>query len=160
MLPLAFFIIEFGESNRNNLKMLDITFLDDILTVIAVVETSFTGLLSYKRRFRKAKNIRDDNLIGAALFGAVAATSITATFIICRHIYKSTTYDSRSRRRYKHIVDALVQSSLLYSVVAFVATICGFFNKGDLINSAMTVIIAEYVQALCAIVSVSLKPTK
>ncbi|KAF9559280.1 hypothetical protein CPC08DRAFT_708943 [Agrocybe pediades] len=55
-------------------------------------------------------------LLSGAMLASVAATSLATTFIICRQIYKHTKHRSRSRRRYRKIIDALIQSSALYSI--------------------------------------------
>ena len=91
------------------------------------------------------------------MLSAIAATSLTATFTICLHIYTSTTHNHRSRRRYKHIIDTLVQSSVSYTTAVVLGTILAFLNTGSLQDSINIIILENYYETLVDVASVSTK---
>jgi len=56
-----------------------------------------------------------DIVLGTSLCVTVT-TSVLATFVIGAQIYVSTNKNHKVRRRYKHIIEIIIQSSALYSV--------------------------------------------
>ena len=57
------------------------------------------------------------------------ATSVLATFVIGARIYSSTAMNHRARRRYKHIVEIIVQSSALYSLCILLAAVADLVDN-------------------------------
>ncbi|KAF9542234.1 hypothetical protein CPC08DRAFT_824285 [Agrocybe pediades] len=62
-------------------------------------------------------------ILDGAMYVSVAATSLAATYIICGQVYTHTKPGSRSRRRYRNVIDALIQSSALYSSVIVIEAV-------------------------------------
>ncbi|KAF9554616.1 hypothetical protein CPC08DRAFT_821600 [Agrocybe pediades] len=125
---------------------------------LAIVDATLTCLLILKPGFRTAQNNRLANRIGGTLFAFVAATSLSATFVICYHIYVKTSLDRRSRRRYQHILDILVQSSSVYSVSVLVIAIFGFIFTGEVQSSLTLVAVSDFFESF-AFVMAGLAPT-
>ncbi|KAF9542237.1 hypothetical protein CPC08DRAFT_716970 [Agrocybe pediades] len=63
------------------------------------------------------------SILDGAMFISVAVTSLAATFTICWQVYVHTKHVSRSRRRYRNVMDALIQSSALYSSVLVIEAV-------------------------------------
>jgi len=86
------------------------------------------------------RRIDQANIIGAATFGSVAATSVTSTLIICRAIYSNTPRGGRYRARYKYIADIIIQSSAIYSTLMLLLFILQLM---DLFDFALGIHIAD-----------------
>jgi len=112
-------------------------------------------LFNTKKSFKTLQKGLLINRISGATNSAVVATSITATFIICRHIYATTSHDRRTRRRYKHIVDILIQSSILYTTAVLADIVLQFVNTGTLQNSIKLEILLNYFEIFPIVTSVS-----
>ena len=80
--------------------------------------------------------------------------SLTATIIICHCIHTKTANQVQDRRRYRHIIDILIQSSVLYTVVTIGTTIDSFLATGDLASSMDVFLVNEYFEALTLVISV------
>jgi len=129
-----------------------------LYTVALIITQVVLGLLVYLRPgYATEKHDHQGLVVVGSMFGAVAATSLTATFIICRHIYTRTSQDPRSRRRYKNIVDILIQSSAIYATFSFIVTICSSLNTGDLQNDDLIIIqLVDYFEGLTSALSVGI----
>jgi len=89
----------------------------------------------------------------------VAVTSLASTLVICYHIYSSTTQDRRSRQRYKHVVDIMVQSSLVYTSIVAFDSVVGFLNTTPKQQLSLTIqSLSHYTDFLASITSVSVHP--
>jgi len=88
-----------------------------------IAHISLTITRSQSNTLERVRRASQETIIFAAIFGTVAATSITSTFIICRTIYANTPYDGQSRVRFKYIADILIQSSAIYSTVMLLSFI-------------------------------------
>jgi len=89
--------------------------------MIAHISLIITG--SQNNTLETGRQASQETIIFAMIFGTVAATSITSTFIICRTIYANATNDGKSRVRFKYIADILIQSSAIYSTVMLLSFI-------------------------------------
>ena len=105
--------------------------------------------------FDTMQRSQQSNDIIGGMFVAVALTSLTATFIICHHIYKSTYQDRRSRRRYRHILNILMQSSVIYTAAVLLETVVTIIYAGGSEPPVNLVILANYCDALLTITIVS-----
>ena len=83
---------------------------------------------------------------------SAATTSLASTFIICQHIYLNTT--RISIHRYKHIIDILLQSCILYTTSLIAMAICSFLDTGYVKSSVMIVVFADYFGSLAMIMTV------
>ncbi|KAF9547319.1 hypothetical protein CPC08DRAFT_755482 [Agrocybe pediades] len=88
---------------------------------------------------------------------SIVATSLTATLIICYQIY-SRTMTSGLSRKYKRIMDVLIQSSALYSSVSIVQAVSGFTNGGNVAVSTSAFTLGEYATVLMTLMA-GLSPT-
>lgn len=122
---------------------------------LVVVDMTFIGLSAFDFGSDSHRLARKANILTGTLFASVVATSITATFVICHHIYKSTTLNVRARRRYKHIVDILVQSSVMYTISVILVTICNFLDTGNVLSSVDAIVLEEYAQSISVVMTVS-----
>lgn len=88
------------------------------------------------------------------LFSVTAATSILATLIIAYQIY-SLTVDFSRHKRYWYIVEIMVQSVVIYSVLMLAQAICLFLNPGYFNEKPELYIVEGYFTTLGGISSVS-----
>ncbi|KAF4618065.1 hypothetical protein D9613_012672 [Agrocybe pediades] len=100
--------------------------------------------------------INDD--INAVANASVGVTSVVATFMICRKVYMHTESGSRSRKRYQNVLNALIQSSAVYSVTMLCMAIFGFLDTGFIESSLTVVEISEYLGCFSILVG-GLAPT-
>jgi len=120
---------------------------------------AFVSLFYLHPDFYTAERARQADRIAGAAQVSVVVTSLTASFTICYHIYTSTSRDTRSRRRYMHIVELLVQSSFVYTVMQTVLIVDYFMGTGTLgDNKIILFILGDYFNALANIASVSHMP--
>jgi len=118
------------------------------------VSLVFRILYTFEPSFKTIKRARQGNYIVGALFCTTAATSLMATSVICYKIYSSTAQNRHSRRQYKHIVDTLIQSSTLYTVVVLIATVAGFLDTGKVQTSIKIIVLNNYFESLMIMASV------
>ncbi|KAF9536221.1 hypothetical protein CPC08DRAFT_771668 [Agrocybe pediades] len=85
------------------------------------------------------------------MFVSVAATSVMVTFIICRQVYAHTKPGSRSRRRYRNVIDTLIQSSALYSGVLVIEAVL-YIIEGNLQNMYPGILL-QYFDVVAALVT-------
>ncbi|KAF4615088.1 hypothetical protein D9613_003287 [Agrocybe pediades] len=136
-LPLGLFVVEF---------------------LLVLTNTAFVGLTYMRKSFRNDERVHQSALISGVLETVAVATSLSATFIICQHIYSNTSQDRRSRQRYKHIVDILVQSSVLYTTSVLLGAICGFLDRGKVTSPIKAIILDNYADTVLQIMT-GLAPT-
>jgi len=136
VLPLGFFVAEFSKLRYSYVR----TWIPDNLPLysIALIIAQISLLLIGFRN--PLLRISQENIIAAAIFGTVAATSITSTFTICQTIYSNTTPEGRARSRYKYIADIIIQSSAIYSLLMLLLFI---FELLDLLRFTVGVHIAQ-----------------
>ncbi|KAF4610131.1 hypothetical protein D9613_010215 [Agrocybe pediades] len=96
--------------------------------------------------------------LSAATFSVAAATSFVATGVICLQIWQHSTLRSRSRKHYRTIIRALIESSALYTVAVLCLAILNFTNTGSFEKSLETYTIFQIIDAATQIIS-GLAPT-
>jgi len=97
--------------------------------------------------------------ISVASITTGAVTNLTTTTIISYQIYSTTARDRRARRRYQHIVNALIQSCSIYTIAAIFDAILGLLgtfsqNEG---MSQTTYVIENYINLILSAASVSIQ---
>ncbi|KAF9542584.1 hypothetical protein CPC08DRAFT_439190 [Agrocybe pediades] len=125
-----------------------------IILFIAEITLDFTTfvldvLLDFIPKYQTDAHDRLYNkLLEASLF-VTAATSILATFIIAYRIYASTARCKGSWKRYRYIVEIIVQSSAMYSVTALCFAIVASIDNAKLLQQQGTVLwnAAQYILA-------------
>ncbi|KAF4613776.1 hypothetical protein D9613_007358 [Agrocybe pediades] len=96
--------------------------------------------------------------LDGAMYISVAATSLTSTFVICWQVYVHTKHGSRSRRRYRNVMDALIQSSALYSSVLVIEAVLDIMEgplstKPTTLQTTYLDLIAQYVNVVVALLT-------
>ncbi|KAF9544384.1 hypothetical protein CPC08DRAFT_730290 [Agrocybe pediades] len=136
LLPIALFIVETG------------------LVVSSMV---YICLLDAKPELVSPRTSQISSRLSAARFISVAVTSLVATFMICRQIYGHTEPGSKARRRYRRVIDTLIQSSGVYPVtVVFLAILDILASHIEKLSDEFTVnAIEHYVSAVAEIFSVA-----
>lgn len=125
-----------------------------LISVLVITHAVFTVNIYFNTSFITDQHFRQLNDISGALFSTAAATSLLATSIICWQIFTNTSRDPRSRRRYKHITDALTQSCAVYTSLVVIETVIGFLDRGQIQESISLIILDCYTEALVTITSV------
>ncbi|KAF9560015.1 hypothetical protein CPC08DRAFT_762940 [Agrocybe pediades] len=136
-LPIALFVVE---------------------TVLVISNMIYICLVNVKPGFSTQKTDEINTRIRATMLVSVAATSIVATYTICRQIYSHTKPGSRTRRRYRNLIDALIQSSGVYSVVVVIEAVLCFTENGELVDCFGSFLAVDYVAAISEVVT-GLAPT-
>ncbi|KAF9560017.1 hypothetical protein CPC08DRAFT_762942 [Agrocybe pediades] len=140
----------YGQSLRASLLP---TSLFVVETVLVISATVYKLLIDTKPGFEAASRDEINDRLHAAMLVSVALTSVVATFMICRQIYVHTTPGSRARKSYHKVIDALIQSSGLYSIIVIFLAILGFLENGEFQNAFMVAQLMEYVGTLTFAVS-------
>jgi len=104
--------------------------------------------------FNTIERVKQADHIAGAMYASVAATSVATTFIIWHFIYSQTIFNG-GYRRYKDIIDILIQSSAVYSAIAVATTVCAFLITGEAETSMNVVIVDNYFEGISVIMTVS-----
>ncbi|KAF9558690.1 hypothetical protein CPC08DRAFT_549836 [Agrocybe pediades] len=144
-----------GRSVHTYLLPVGLLIIETALIVAVIV---FDCLLSVLPNFPTDRTKAIGNRLTSAMFISVSATSLAATFIICRQIYLYTSPGTQSRRRYQNIIDTLVQSSALYTAVAVLEVVPGFIETNDPASTVKLMGAVNYAYCLSTIVA-GLAPT-
>ncbi|KAF9554113.1 hypothetical protein CPC08DRAFT_198328 [Agrocybe pediades] len=121
---------------------------------LVISATVYSSFVSAKPGFATAQTSQISNKLVAIALTSAAATSLVSTFLICEQIWRHTTLMSRSRKRYRNIINILIQSSALYTVTVLFLSILNFANTGDIANSFTTLLITVYISAPAQVISV------
>ncbi|KAF4612517.1 hypothetical protein D9613_012760 [Agrocybe pediades] len=144
-----------GRSLRRCFLPIGLWIVETVLVVSFVVARC---LLVVSPRLVTAEGIRIFACISAAMYVAIATTSLVSTSMICREIYKRSTFQARSRGHYRNILEALIQSSAIYSVIVLFAAIMCFMNLDRSQSIFMVALIITFLDILTQI-SCALLPT-
>ncbi|KAF9536681.1 hypothetical protein CPC08DRAFT_717786 [Agrocybe pediades] len=113
-----------GQSFRSSALPIGLLILE---TALIICNNVVSSLVTYEPQIFHAPGdltlVSVSTILEGAVLVSVAVTSLAATFIICRQVYMHTKPGSRSRRRYRKVIDALIQSSALYSSVIVVEAV-------------------------------------
>jgi len=124
------------------------------LTGLGIYVVSLRILISFRTGFDTNLRDRQFSTISAVRLVTIALTSLTSTSAICRYIYLNTSENLRSRRKYKHIVDILLQSSILYSTSALMMTISDLLVTEQVETSTTAIVLSNYFGAFTNIMAV------
>jgi len=152
---MILFVAEFGAlQDLSSMRYLISNQHSLYFTGLTIADTTFISIFDFTPSLQTPEGARHANNISAALFCTVSATGLAATFTICFSIYSSTTEDPRSRRRYRDIIDIMVQSSAIYTTFAIILMISDFLNTGNAISSIKGLVLSNYVEPLALVTSV------
>ncbi|KAF9560016.1 hypothetical protein CPC08DRAFT_762941 [Agrocybe pediades] len=129
--------------------------------VLVICNTVFACLTDLEARFDTAQWHPIEARLTAAMYTAVALTSLVSTFIICREIYVRAKRLSLpgSRTRYWRVIDVLIQSSGAYTALVLPEAIMNFVDTGGDSSTVFTEsVIFLYLDAILPFVS-GLAPT-
>ncbi|KAF9536316.1 hypothetical protein CPC08DRAFT_771618 [Agrocybe pediades] len=93
--------------------------------------TVYRCLIDAKTNFLTGRNAEIYNRLSGATSIAVVLTSLFSTGITCLQIWRHTSPSSRSWKHYKAIINALIQSSAIYTVIVLFQAILGFTDTGN-----------------------------
>ncbi|KAF9542128.1 hypothetical protein CPC08DRAFT_756085 [Agrocybe pediades] len=127
-------------------------------TVLVLTATAYRCLANTKSEIITTQTAEVFNRLSAAANIAVVLTSLFSTGIICLQIWRHTSPSSRSRKHYKAIINALIQSSAIYTVAVLFEAILDFIDNGDTQSSLTTILILQFANGAGQITS-GLAPT-
>ncbi|KAF9559276.1 hypothetical protein CPC08DRAFT_708939 [Agrocybe pediades] len=114
-----------GQSFRSSVLPISLLILETVLIITLIVLHHFLHVrMDIITIFLDNANKTEAVLVSVVPI-SVAMTSLVATFTICRQVYAHTEPKSRLRRRYRNVIDSLIQSSGLYSIVVLVQAALG-----------------------------------
>jgi len=115
---------------------------------LSIVQYVLLALLTFNPSITTPSLSRRFNLISGSLSCVSSFTSIFSTLTIGYLIYSSTRHDKRSRRRYTHIIEILIQSSAFYSFTTTAVAVCAFGTTNDIVENGRTFIADNYFSTL------------
>ncbi|KAF9554381.1 hypothetical protein CPC08DRAFT_766781 [Agrocybe pediades] len=139
-----------GRSFRRSLPRIALLIVE---TVLALTTIAYSLLIDAKPGFKTTQADVIFNRLSAAAFVAAATTSFVSTGVICRQIWRHTTPISRSRKRYRTIINALIESSAIYPVAVLFEAALQFAYTGSVESSLEVLIITNFVSAVTQIIS-------
>ncbi|KAF9551543.1 hypothetical protein CPC08DRAFT_768702 [Agrocybe pediades] len=145
-----------GRSFRRSLLPIALLTVETVLVLSAM---AYNFLLNAKPGFETLQTDEISNRLDAATYVVVAATSFVSTGVICLQIWRQTTLSSRSRKHYRTIINALVESSALYTVTVLLLAVLVFnFKTGNIESSYKVFLLSNFIDAAIQIIS-GLAPT-
>ncbi|KAF9552522.1 hypothetical protein CPC08DRAFT_714547, partial [Agrocybe pediades] len=106
--------------------------LFSVETVLIITYMAYRILRIDTQSFITDHTAAISNALSAATLVSVAVTSLVSTGLICLQIWRHTTLSSRSRKNYQAIINALIQSSALYTTAVLFIAVLAFADIGDL----------------------------
>ncbi|KAF9547765.1 hypothetical protein CPC08DRAFT_755429 [Agrocybe pediades] len=144
----------FHVCGRSTYKMAIPTILFAGECALAIAYTVALGLFYENTAYRTTQWSVKADIIHASLSLTVVFTSLAATALICHQIYSKTSTKHHSWKRYRRILDALIQSSVIYSSVSVITAttdLLDFTARG--LSFVKAFILGNYAQALLTIVT-------
>ncbi|KAF4609900.1 hypothetical protein D9613_010224 [Agrocybe pediades] len=137
LLPIALFILE---------------------TVLVLAAMAYGFLNDAKPNFETIQTIQISNHLNAATLVIAAATSLVSTVVICLQIWRHTTLSSRSRKHYQSVINALIESSAIYTVALLFLAILDFTYTNNIQSSFTILLLSNFFNGATQITS-GLAPT-
>ena len=95
------------------------------------------------------------NIILGTTYSVTAATSVLATLAIAYRIYSFTSHSMEKRSNYSYIIEIMVQSVSVYTVLILGQAVCLFLSFASNGEETMASLVSFYVSAFGTIASVS-----
>ncbi|KDR76720.1 hypothetical protein GALMADRAFT_139613 [Galerina marginata CBS 339.88] len=118
---------------------------------ISLFLTSVISISVTKAQPTESQGTRIDNIESAGYLIS-AVTSLTTTFLIAHRINKMLQHDNYSMRRFTHIIEILVQSVAVYSVMLLIEAISGLI---PVLNQNETKVYAYQVYSAVLVVPIT-----
>ncbi|KAF4614173.1 hypothetical protein D9613_007360 [Agrocybe pediades] len=112
-----------GQSLRSSVMPIALFILETVLVICNITVSCLRAYFFFSNKFENPSWNSVSFILEGAMYVSVAATSLMATFIICWQVYAYTKHASGSRKRYRNIIDVLIQSSALYSSMLVVEAV-------------------------------------
>ncbi|KAF9545351.1 hypothetical protein CPC08DRAFT_769885 [Agrocybe pediades] len=128
--------------------------------VLALTVTVYRCLADAKPNFETIQTAEIFDRLSAAGYVTVAATSLITTSVICWQIWRHTKLSSRRQDRYRTIINALIESSAIYTVTVLLLAIVDFISaqKIETESSFEVLLVSHFVEAATLVIS-GLAPT-
>ncbi|KAF9552666.1 hypothetical protein CPC08DRAFT_728453 [Agrocybe pediades] len=148
-----------GQSFRRSLLPILLLAVETASAVLVLTTTVYHCLVDAKSDVNTIQNDEILYRLSAASNIAVVLTSLVSTGIICLQIWRHTSPSSRSWKHYKAIINALIQSSAIYTVTVLLDAIFDFTYAGNSNAQSFTsLLIVKFVDVAGQITS-GLAPT-
>ncbi|KAF9543667.1 hypothetical protein CPC08DRAFT_800475, partial [Agrocybe pediades] len=121
--------------------------------VLVLTATVYRCLIDAKSDFNTIQTTENSNRLIAAADIAVVLTSLVSTGIICLQIWRHTSPSSRSRKHYKTIIHALMESSAIYTVIVLLEAVFAFTLTGNTQSYLTIFFISEFINVASQITS-------
>jgi len=127
-----------------------------VYNIVALIITSIVvnGLLFLVPKYQTDPFAQQGNILQGVNLVGTAATSMVATVLIGARIYSSTRLNLQARRRYTHIIEITIQSSVLYSFAIVGQAITYFIGNGNFTLESSIINADLYMNAIAAITTV------
>lgn len=109
-------------------------------------------MLTTDTRYNTPANSRMFNILQGCSLCMTTVTSMVTTLLIGAQVYSSTSLNPRARRRYKPIIEIMLQSSALYSLAILTQAIVTLMSPGSF--DKMIIVTGDYTQVMVNITTV------
>ncbi|KAF9543269.1 hypothetical protein CPC08DRAFT_730478 [Agrocybe pediades] len=129
-------------------------FANQLRSALTIANATYNIFLTLKPQDLVLHTVTIGNRLMSALYTSSALTTLVTTSIICFKINNHVSVTiSRSRQRYRTVIDTIIQSSALYSTSAILMAIFGFVHQSDLHRSFNIAIASIYLSAIHGIIN-------
>jgi len=141
------------------LKALFLLTISQYITGILITDGVWYTLINVVPSIGAVYYVQISDYITVTCFIMGAITNLTTTFAISHQIYLNTFRDPHARRRYQHIIDALIQSCTIHTLSAIfdaILILLGIFQQNkDMEYTAY--MCSKYVDLILTITSVRIQ---
>lgn len=102
-----------------------------VIAAVIIASLVVNALSIWDPRYQTIQFSQWSNIFQGTNYCVTAATSTMAVFVIGVQIYSSTRLNHQARRRYRHIIEIMIQSSVLYNLSVLTQAILNLINPED-----------------------------
>ncbi|KAF9554368.1 hypothetical protein CPC08DRAFT_753698 [Agrocybe pediades] len=122
-------------------------------TVLVISISVYSCLMDVAPNFATSQTGYIADRLSAAAYLSAAVTSLVSTGMICAQIWRHTALNPRSRKNYRTIISALVESSAFYTVIVLLSALLNFIGPLDEEISFTVLLLTTYIGATTHIIS-------
>jgi len=126
-----------------------------ITPVLIIIVAVTIGLLEFFPGDETHAFTHQFNVIEGTSLCMTVLTSVLATFVIGAQIYLSTAMNHQARKRYKHLMEIIIQSSALYSLSTLLSAIITLSVANSSVTKPVLIEAGQYTTTISSFSTVS-----
>jgi len=134
---VSLYVAEVGEYKLSRIQI----FSWFIIAALIIVGIIIGGIIYLDPSDGTNELVQKFNILQGIALCVTVLTSVSATFVIGAQIYASTAVNHQARRRYKHVIEIIIQSSALYSISLLITAIISLINTNAKIAALQSVLL-------------------